>query len=71
MEIHYGTLTRYFPDKNYFFIRDDDMGVDVFVHVSGFTAKLAPPKGTRVRYHIVSNPRRPGNTMAVDVQPMA
>jgi hypothetical protein len=70
MEIHYGTLTRYFPERNYFFIRDDDLCADIFVHVSGFKAKMPPPKGTRLRYRIVPNPRKQNERMAVDAEPI-
>jgi len=70
MEIHYGTLIRCFPDRNFFFIRDDESGRDIFTHVSGFAGKVALPKGTRVRFHVVPNCRRANEPMAVDVQPI-
>jgi cold shock CspA family protein len=69
-ELQFGTLTRCFPDKNFFFIRDDSTGKDVFTHVSGFAGKVGLPKGTRVRFHLVANNRRGGEFMAVDVEPI-
>lgn len=70
MEIHYGTLIRCFGDRNFFFIRDDESGRDVFTHVSGFAGKVALPKGTRVRFYLVPNSRRADEPMAVAVEPV-
>ena len=68
---YYGTLTRMMPERNYFFIRDDESGKDVFTHVSAFVAKVPLPKGTRVQFHIVKNSRKPNSVMAADVEPVA
>lgn len=70
METKYGTLVRWFVDRNFGFIREDQSGLDIFTHVSGFTAKIASPKGTRVCFHLAPNPRRAGDPMAVDVAPI-
>jgi cold shock CspA family protein len=70
METKYGTLVRWFVDRSFGFIRDDESGQDVFTHVSGFTAKVASPKGTRVRFHLAPNNRRANEFMAVDVAPI-
>jgi len=70
MEIRYGTLTRVFADRNFFFIHDDETSQDIFTHVSGFVGKVALPKGTRVRFYLVPNSRRAGELMAVDVEPI-
>jgi len=70
METKYGTLVRWFVERSFGFIRDDESGQDLFTHVSGFTAKVAPPKGTRVKYHIAPNNRRNNEKMAVDVAPI-
>jgi cold shock CspA family protein len=70
METKYGTLVRWLADRNFGFIREDQTGQDIFTHVSGFTAKVASPKGSRVRFHLAPNPRRAGDPMAVDVEPL-
>ncbi len=67
----YGTLTRMMPERNFFFIRDDESGRDVFTHISAFVGKVALPKGTRVQFHLVPNPRKPGLMKAADVEPVA
>lgn len=71
MEIRYGTLTRMFTERNFFFIRDDDSGQDIFTHVSAFVAKVPLPKGTRVKFHLVPNIRKANSMMAADVEPIA
>ena len=68
MEIKCGTLTTCFPDRNFFFIRDDESGQDIFTHVSGFSGKVALPKGTRVYFRIVPNSRKANAPMAIDVR---
>jgi cold shock CspA family protein len=69
METSYGTLTKYFGDKNFGFIRVDGLGIDCFVHVSCFVEKVAPPQNTRLKFHLVQNPRqKPGRMMALDVE---
>jgi len=70
MEIKCGTLTTCFPDRNFFFIRDDESGQDIFTHVSGFAGKIALPKGTRVYFRIVPNSRKANAPMAIDVRPI-
>ena len=70
VQIYYGTLTRMMPERNYFFIREDISGKDIFTHVSAFAAKVPLPKGTRVKFHIVSNSRKPNSVMAADVEPI-
>jgi cold shock CspA family protein len=71
MEFKCGTLTTCFPDRNYFFIHDDeDSSTDIFTHISGFTGKLALPKGTRVYFRLVPNSRKPNTFMAIDVHPI-
>lgn len=70
MEIRYGTLTQVFPDRNFFFIRDDETSRDIFTHVSGFAGKVALAKGTRVRFRVVPNSRRRDELMAVAVEPV-
>jgi cold shock CspA family protein len=67
----YGTLTRLMPERNFFFIRDDESGLDVFTHISAFVAKVPLPKGTRVQFHLVPNSRKPGCMKAADVEPVA
>ena len=69
-DFRFGTLTKVFPDKNFAFVHDDETSQDIFVHVSGFAGKVALPKGTRVKFRITSNPRRNGDRMAVDVEPI-
>jgi cold shock CspA family protein len=69
-DIRFGTLTKIFTDKNFGFVRDDESSQDIFVHVSGFVGKLALPKGTRIKFRITSNPRRNGDRMAIDVEPI-
>ncbi len=69
-QIHYGTLVRAFPERNFFFIRDDDSGQDIFTHVSGFAGKVALPKGSRVYFRLALNSRRANEPMAVDVRPI-
>ncbi len=69
-QIYYGTLIRVFPERNFFFIRDDDSGQDIFTHVSGFAGKVALPKGTRVSFRLAPNVRKANELMAVDVQPI-
>ena len=68
LQYQYGTLTRMMPERCFFFIRDDETSKDIFVHVSGFINKTGLPKGTRVKFHLVPNPRKPGLTMAIDVE---
>jgi cold shock CspA family protein len=66
----YGTLTRMMPDRNFFFIRNDESGLDIFTHISAFAGKVALPKGTRVKFRLVPNSRKPGLMMAADVEPI-
>jgi cold shock CspA family protein len=70
-QYQYGTLTRMMPDRNFFFIRDDESGLDIFTHISAFVGKVALPKGTRVKFRLVPNSRKPGLMMAADVEPIA
>lgn len=70
-DIRFGTLTKVFADKNFAFVHDDETSQDIFCHVSGFTGKLVLAKGTRVEFRITPNPRRAGDRMAVDVEPIA
>jgi cold shock CspA family protein len=70
IQYQYGTLTRLMPDRNFFFIRDDESSLDIFTHISAFVAKVPPPKGTRVKFHLVPNSRKPGLMMAADVEPI-
>ena len=71
LQYQYGTLTRMMPERNFFFIRDDESGLDVFTHISAFVGKVALPKGTRVQFHLVPNHRKPGLMKAADVEPVA
>ena len=61
--IKYGTLTRWLIDRNYGFIKEDS-GLDVFIHVSGFSDKVAPPQNTRLKFHLAPNPQKPNREMA-------
>lgn len=65
--IKYGTLTRWLIDRNYGFIKEDS-GLDVFIHVSGFSDKVAPPQNTRLKFHLAPNPQKPNREMAVDAE---
>ncbi|MGB8801444.1 MAG: cold shock domain-containing protein [Candidatus Acidiferrales bacterium] len=69
-DVRFGTLTKVFADKNFAFVHDDETSQDIFCHVSGFIGKLVLGKGTRVKFHITSNPRRAADRMAIDVQPI-
>jgi cold shock CspA family protein len=69
-KVYYGTLTRMMTERNYFFIRDDESGQDIFTHVSAFVAKVPLPKGTRVQFHLVPNARKANSMMAADVEPI-
>jgi cold shock CspA family protein len=66
--IQYGTLIRYLETSNYGYIREDMTGTDYFVHVSSFVEKIAPPQNTRLKFHLASNPKKPGRIMAVGVE---
>jgi cold shock CspA family protein len=66
METKYGTLIRW-TERNFGFIREDESGQDIFTHVSGFAAKVALPKNTRVKFNIGT---RNGNQIAVNVEPI-
>jgi cold shock CspA family protein len=66
----YGTLTRMMSDRNFFFIRDDESGLDIFTHISAFVGKVPLPKGTRVKFRLVPNSRKPGLMMSADVEPI-
>lgn len=66
MDIKFGTLVRW-TERQFGFIRDDETGQDFFAHVSGFAAKVALPKGARVKYRIGT---RNGNPIAVDIEPI-
>jgi cold shock CspA family protein len=70
LQYKYGTLTRLMPDRNFFFIRDDESGLDIFTHISAFVAKVPLPKGTRVKFHLVPNSRKSGLMMSADVEPI-
>jgi len=67
LQLHYGTLAKWHPEKHWGFIRHDD-GFDVFVHASGFKEKVAPPLNSRVKFSIIPNPQRPDRTKAIDVE---
>jgi cold shock CspA family protein len=69
-DIRYGTIIKAFADKSFAFIHDDETSQDIFTHVSGFAGKVIIPKGTRVKFRITANPRRAGDRMAVDVEPI-
>ena len=71
LSYQYGTLTRLLSDRNFFFIREDESGLDIFCHISAFVGKVALPKGTRVKFHLVPNSRKPRLRMAADVEPVA
>jgi cold shock CspA family protein len=66
MEVKYGTLVLW-TERNYGFIREDESGIDVFTHVSGFVAKIAPPKGSRVKFEIGL---RQGKPLALNIEPL-
>jgi cold shock CspA family protein len=66
--INYGTLRKWMSDAQYGFVRDDASGKDLFAHVSAFVEKVAPPEGTRLKYHIVPNPKKIGRTMIADAE---
>ena len=70
MDIHYGTIIKSCADKNFFFVRDDDTGKDIFLHISGFADRMALPKGTRVYFRLAPNPRNPETLLATDVRPI-
>jgi cold shock CspA family protein len=63
----YGTLKRWVVECNYGFIREDS-GRDIFIHVSGFADKIAPPQNTRLKFHLVDNPQKSGRQMAADAE---
>ena len=65
--IKYGTLTAWIIERNYGFISEDS-GLKIFIHVSGFADKIAPPQNTRLRFHLVDNPQKPGRQMAADTE---
>ena len=69
-QYQYGTLTRIMLVRNFSFLRDDESGQDIFAHVSAFVGKVFLPKGTRVKFHLVPNSRKPGLVMAADVEPI-
>lgn len=69
-DIKCGTIITTFPKRSFGFIRDDESGLDVFVHVSGFAGKLNLPKGTRVYFRIVPHTHKNGGYMATDVRPI-
>ena len=71
IQYQYGTLTRLMIDRSFSFIRDDNSGSDIFAHVSAFVGKVFLPKGTRVKFRLVPNSRKPGLMMAADVEPIA
>lgn len=60
-------IADFFATKNFGFVRDDETQKDFFLHVGGFTDKIALPKGTRVWFHTQLNPKHPGKWSAVDV----
>jgi hypothetical protein len=65
--VKYGTLTAWIVERNYGFIAEDS-GLKVFIHVSGFADKIAPPKNTRLRFNFVPNPLKPGQMIAADAE---
>lgn len=65
--IKYGTLTAWISERNYGFIAEDS-GLKVFIHVSGFADKIAPPRNTRLQFHLVDNPQKLGRQMAADAE---
>jgi cold shock CspA family protein len=65
--VKFGTLKTWVINRNYGFIREDS-GLDIFIHVSGFADKVAPPQNTRLRFHLVDNPQKPGRQMAADAE---
>jgi CspA family cold shock protein len=53
-----GTVTFYNDDRGFGFIRPDDGGADVFVHISAFTriGLPAPAEGQRFAFDVEINP---------------
>jgi len=66
--INYGTLIKWQENLNYGFVRDDSSGKDLFVHIGGFADKINPPQGSRLRYHVAPNPKKPGKLMVIDAE---
>lgn len=66
--INYGTLVTWRDGLNYGFVRDDVSEKDLFVHISGFAEHINPPQGSRLKYHLAPNPKRPGFLMVVDAE---
>jgi cold shock CspA family protein len=66
--VNYGTLIKWQENFNYGFVRDDASGKDLFIHISGFIDKLNAPQGSRLKYRLAPNPKKPGKLMVVDAE---
>jgi CspA family cold shock protein len=62
-----GTIKRYLDDRAFGFIRPDDGGPDMFVHIRNFPFGTVPEIGMRVAYDVANNPRS-GRPEAVGVR---
>ncbi len=61
----FGVLLNYDRDKQYGFIRQDGLPVDIFFHKNDLRGRVTLTKGTRLRYRLTK--RRGDKLAAVDV----
>ena len=67
----HGTITKWFDVRGFGFIRPDEGGDDVFVHINGVLDGVdVLVQGTRVSYEIAEDARS-GRTRAVNVRIVA
>jgi cold shock CspA family protein len=68
-----GHVTRYWPDKGFGFVENDDTGESFFFHRSDLLPDVPPPqKNQPVSFDVVPNRRRGPNEMkAVRLRPLS
>jgi CspA family cold shock protein len=62
-----GTIKKYIADRGFGFVKPDDGGPDVFVHLKAFALGIKPAEGMRVSYDVAPDSKS-GKSQAVGVK---